>query len=235
MDRQLRELDGGFGVEPRERTRAVRRRRRRAHLRQPHLAATRDRTLISRAIGSSAAPGQLPARGARAAAGRLRDAPRAPVAVVNLIGRVFMDPRDCPFRAADASSQRSASARASIFVDMHAEATSEKLAMGWLPRRPGVSGRRHPHARADRRRAVLPGGTAYMTDAGMCGPLDSVIGMRTEQVAEALRRPAAGALRRRRGRRRCCRAVAIDVDETTRPGAERYHGASQKSLEGASA
>ena len=108
----------------------------------------------------------------------------ARVAVLNLIGRVFMAPVDCPFRAADealADIRREASI---VFVDMHAEATSEKTAMGWhLDGRVSAVVGTHTHIpTADAR--VLPGGTAYVTDAGMCGPEDSVLGVRTDRVVE---------------------------------------------------
>jgi len=105
-----------------------------------------------------------------------------PVAVVNLIGRVFMNSYDCPFRAADAALVALGERARVIFVDMHAEATSEKVAMGWyLDGRVSAVIGSHTHVQtADDR--VLPQGTAFLTDAGMCGPRDSVIGVRTEQV-----------------------------------------------------
>ena len=108
----------------------------------------------------------------------------ARVAVLNLIGRVFMAPVDCPFRAADealADIRREASI---VFVDMHAEATSEKVAMGrFLDGRVSAIVGSHTHIQtADE--TVLPGGSAYLTDAGMCGPEDSVLGVRTDRVVE---------------------------------------------------
>jgi metallophosphoesterase (TIGR00282 family) len=105
-----------------------------------------------------------------------------PVGVINLIGRVFMGAYDCPFRAADAALETLRGRAAVLLVDMHAEATSEKVAMGWhLDGRVAAVVGSHTHVQtADDR--VLPGGTAYLTDAGMCGPVDSVIGMRREQV-----------------------------------------------------
>lgn len=104
------------------------------------------------------------------------------VAVVNLIGRVFMNTYDCPFRAADAVLQQIGSRARVIVVDMHAEATSEKVAMGWyLDGRASVVVGSHTHIQTSDER-ILPGGTAYLTDAGMCGPRDSVIGMKREQV-----------------------------------------------------
>jgi len=104
------------------------------------------------------------------------------VAVLNLIGRAFMGSYDCPFQAADRILAEIAKEADVVLVDMHAEATAEKVAMGWhlAGRVAGVVGS-HTHVQtADER--VLPGGTAYLTDAGMCGPTDSVIGMRREEV-----------------------------------------------------
>ncbi len=102
------------------------------------------------------------------------------VAVVNLIGRVFMDAIDCPFQAADAILAALAGRTPVIFVDMHAEATSEKGAMGWhLAGRVSAVVGSHTHVQtADER--VLEPGTAFLTDAGMCGPIDSVIGVKRE-------------------------------------------------------
>jgi metallophosphoesterase (TIGR00282 family) len=99
------------------------------------------------------------------------------VGVVNLIGRVFLGPADCPFRAADEAIAALKKAGAQIIlVDFHAEATSEKVAMGWhLDGRVCAVWGTHTHIQtADER--VLPGGTAYITDLGMSGPYDSVIG-----------------------------------------------------------
>ena len=104
------------------------------------------------------------------------------VAVVNLIGRVFMAPADCPFRAAEDVLGRIGESARVILVDMHAEATSEKVAMGrYLDGRVSAVLGSHTHVpTADEE--VLPGGTAYLTDTGMSGPVDSVIGMRTDTV-----------------------------------------------------
>jgi metallophosphoesterase (TIGR00282 family) len=106
------------------------------------------------------------------------------VGVVNLIGRVFMNNYDCPFRVADAVLQSVAAKATVVIVDMHAEATSEKVAMGWyLDGRVSAVVGSHTHVQtADER--VLPGGTAYLTDAGMCGPRDSVIGVKREPVIQ---------------------------------------------------
>ena len=101
-------------------------------------------------------------------------------AVINLQGRVFMHSSDDPFRVADALLKQ-IKAKV-ILVDLHAEATSEKIAMGWYldGRVTAVLGT-HTHVpTADER--VLPGGTAYQTDVGMSGPYDSVIGVEKELV-----------------------------------------------------
>lgn len=104
------------------------------------------------------------------------------IGVVNLIGRVFMGSYDCPFRMAETVLAKLESRTRVIVVDMHAEATSEKVAMGWhLDGRVSLVVGSHTHVQtADER--ILPGGTAYLTDAGMCGPVDSVIGVKREQV-----------------------------------------------------
>jgi len=106
------------------------------------------------------------------------------VLVFNLQGRVYLPDLDDPFRAADAILARHPKPRI-VFVDMHAEATSEKTAMGWhLDGRVSAVVGTHTHIpTADAR--VLPGGTAYVTDVGMVGPRDGVIGVQKEA---ALRR-----------------------------------------------
>jgi hypothetical protein len=101
-------------------------------------------------------------------------------AVLNLQGRVFMPAIDCPFRTADRELARIPADVPVVIVDMHAETTSEKQALGWYldgpPRRATAVIGTHTHvATADER--VLPQGTAYITDVGMTGPHDSVIGM----------------------------------------------------------
>jgi len=104
------------------------------------------------------------------------------VSVINLSGRVFMQPLDCPFRAVDAVVGRAAGAV--TIVDMHAEATSEKVAMGWyLDGRAAAVIGTHTHVQTSDER-VLPGGTAYMTDVGMTGPFDSVIGIEKRAIIE---------------------------------------------------
>jgi len=103
--------------------------------------------------------------------------------VINLQGRVFMPNHvDDPFRCVDEILRQHAAQSLVVIVDMHAEATSEKYAMGWyLDGRASVVFGTHTHVQtADER--ILPAGTAYITDVGMCGPFDSVIGMEKESV-----------------------------------------------------
>ncbi len=101
----------------------------------------------------------------------------ADYAVLDLQGRTFMPPLDDPFRVAERELARIPPSVKLIVVDIHAEATSEKQAMGWfLDGKVSAVLGTHTHvATADER--VLPGGTAYITDVGMTGPHDSVIGM----------------------------------------------------------
>jgi len=102
------------------------------------------------------------------------------VAVLNLMGRVFLPQLDCPFRKADEELERLRAETSIIVVDMHAEATSESQAMGWhLDGRVSVVVGTHRHVQtADER--LLPKGTAYITDLGLTGPTDSVIGVDPE-------------------------------------------------------
>jgi metallophosphoesterase (TIGR00282 family) len=107
-----------------------------------------------------------------------------PAAVINLEGRVFMNALECPFRTVDRLLETLTPEVKVILVDMHAEATSEKQAMGWhLDGRVSAVVGTHTHVQtADER--ILPGGTGYITDAGMTGPVDSVIGMKREIILE---------------------------------------------------
>src|SRR5262245_54499654 len=112
---------------------------------------------------------------------------QVPVAVINLIGRTFMAPAGCPFRTVEEVLPEVRRETPVIFVDMHAEATSEKVGMGWfLDGKASAVVGSHTHVQtADE--TILPGGTAYLTDAGMCGPEQSVLGIRTDQVLHRFR------------------------------------------------
>jgi 2',3'-cyclic-nucleotide 2'-phosphodiesterase len=110
------------------------------------------------------------------------DCKGTPIAVLNLIGRVFMQPVDCPFKSADKALEQIQGKAKIIIVDMHCEATSEKRAMGWHlnGRVSSVTGTHTHIMTADEE--ILPGGTAYLTDIGMSGSPNSVIGMKQQQV-----------------------------------------------------
>lgn len=133
-------------------------------------------------------------------------------AVMNLQGRVFMVDNDCPFRTADRLLEQ-AKAKV-ILVDMHAEATSEKVAMGWYldGRVTAVLGTHTHIPTADTR--VLPKGTAYQTDTGMSGPYDSVIGVEKEQVLARFLTSMPGRFDAARGDVRL-NGVLIDCDPQT--------------------
>lgn len=135
-------------------------------------------------------------------------------AVMNLQGRTYLPAIQCPFRTADEILQQLDPEVKVRFVDFHAEVTSEKIAFGWyLDGRVSAVVGSHTHvATADER--ILPGGTAYLTDAGMTGPHDSVIGMGKEaSIARFLTglparfEPARGDVR--------LNAAIIEVDEAT--------------------
>ena len=121
-------------------------------------------------------PAGVPGRGSYVARTRTGE----PVGVLNLMGRVFMTPLDDPFAAALREIESLRAKARVIFVDFHAEATSEKVAMGWhLDGRVTAVVGTHTHVQtADER--ILPKGTAYLTDTGMTGPHDSIIGVTVE-------------------------------------------------------
>ena len=142
----------------------------------PYLAEHADGRLLRPANY----PGNAPGHGLYL--GKTSDGAR--YAVMNLQGRVFMPSIDCPFRTADALLEKIPTEVKIRIVDFHAEATSEKRAFGWY-----VDGRvtavvgTHTHVpTADE--AVLPNGTAYITDLGMTGPYDSVIGIEKEPIIQ---------------------------------------------------
>jgi metallophosphoesterase (TIGR00282 family) len=111
-----------------------------------------------------------------------------PLTVISLLGRVFLPPVDCPFRCVDALLKRIPRG-GPVVVDFHAEATSEKIAMGWhLDGRVSAVVGSHTHVQTSDER-LLPGGTAYLTDLGMCGPRDSVIG---REIGPVLRKFTTG-------------------------------------------
>jgi len=135
-------------------------------------------------------------------------------AVLNLQGRTYMPPIDCPFRTADRLLAELDPAIRVRFVDFHAEVTSEKVAMGWyLDGRVSAVVGTHTHIpTADTR--ILPGGTAYQTDCGMTGPYGSVIGVDTAII---LQKFLTGLPVRMEASKNSpeLHAVIVDVDEST--------------------
>lgn len=127
-------------------------------------------------------PANLPAKAAGKGLALLRHGD-VTVAVINLLGRTFMPPvADNPYEAADRLVAEASQFTNIIIVDFHAEATSEKVAMGWyLDGRVSLVFGTHTHIQtADER--ILPAGTAYITDLGMTGPYESVIGRKKERI-----------------------------------------------------
>lgn len=108
----------------------------------------------------------------------------APVGIINVCGTTFMEALDCPFRTTLAAVNRLREHTPVILVDMHAEATSEKMALAaYLDGKVSAVLGTHTHVQtADER--VLPGGTAYVTDCGMTGPINSILGIRTSLVLQ---------------------------------------------------
>ena len=158
-------------------------------------------------------PLNLGARAVGRGLGVYETADGVPVAVINAQGQTFMKPIDNPFRALEAALEELGDRARVILVDMHAEATSEKVAMGrMLDGRVSAVLGTHTHIpTADEQ--VLPEGTAYITDVGMTGPYDSVLGRRTDRVLAAI---LTGMPQRfdvaARGNRLCGAIVTVDPD-----------------------
>jgi len=127
-------------------------------------------------------PSQVPGRGS----GLFQLNHGEKIGVINLEGRVFMKHLDCPFRTGEKEVERLRKETPNIVVDFHAEATSEKMAMGWFLNG-GVSAvlGTHTHIQTSDEK-ILSEGTAYITDVGMTGPLDSVIGIRKQVALDRL-------------------------------------------------
>jgi hypothetical protein len=136
------------------------------------------------------------------------------VGVVNVMGRVFMLAIDDPFQVVLQQVEALKSRARVVFVDFHAEATSEKIAMGWhLDGRVTAVVGTHTHVQtADER--ILPRGTAYLTDVGMTGPHDSIIGVETEAALGRFKNAMPARFETATGNPRL-NAVIIDANEAT--------------------
>lgn len=136
------------------------------------------------------------------------------VAVINIAGRVFMSNIDCPFRTGKEEVEKLSSLTKVIIIDFHAEATSEKIAFGYFMegKVSAVIGT-HTHVQtADEK--ILPGGTAYITDVGMTGPCNSVIGIDKEQIIHRFLTNIPVRFETARGEG-IFSAIVIEIDEKT--------------------
>ncbi|GAE43749.1 phosphoesterase [Mesobacillus boroniphilus JCM 21738] len=137
------------------------------------------------------------------------------LAIISLQGRTFMAPIDCPFKKADELIAEASKRTSLIFVDFHAEATSEKQAMGWyLDGRVSAVVGTHTHVQtADER--ILPSGTAYLTDVGMTGPYDGILGVEKEAVLRRFMTSLPTRFEVVKDGRNQLSAVLIDLDKKT--------------------
>ena len=139
------------------------------------------------------------------------------VGVINLIGRVFLPNNDCPFRAARAEVTKLRRQTNVIIVDLHGEATSEKIAMGrYLDGQVSAVIGTHTHVQTSDEQ-ILPKGTAYISDAGMCGPHDSVLGRDVDAVFKRFLTQMPQRMEVATGKIELC-GVIVDVDEDSGRG-----------------
>lgn len=159
-------------------------------------------------------PANYPEGAVGARSGVLQARNGARIGVFCLQGRVFMQALDCPFRKADEMVEMLSKKTDAIIVDVHAEATSEKVALGWhLDGRVSAVIGTHTHVQtADQR--ILPRGTAYITDAGMTGGFDGVIGMNKEAVLKRFLTGMPQKFETAEGGVRL-NALAVEIDERT--------------------
>jgi len=137
------------------------------------------------------------------------------IAVINLLGRTFMNPSEDPFAVADELVAEVSKRTSLIFVDFHAEATSEKQALGWfLDGRVSAVVGTHTHVQtADNR--ILPKGTAYISDVGMTGAYDGVLGMDKENVLKRFLTQMPGRFEVPKAGRSLLSGVLIELNQTT--------------------
>lgn len=136
------------------------------------------------------------------------------LAIINLQGRTFLPPLDCPFTTLDRLLQDIRLQTRCILVDFHAEATSEKIALGWhADGKVSALVGTHTHVQTHDER-VLPGGTAYVTDVGMTGSYEGVLGMKKDAVLYRFRTQMPSRFQADDGKWQL-HAVAIDVDENS--------------------
>lgn len=134
------------------------------------------------------------------------------IGIINLLGRVFLPPMECPFRAAERAINEFRNITPNIIVDFHAEATSEKIALAWfLKGRVSAVLGTHTHVQtADER--ILEGHTAVISDVGMTGPYDSVIGVESDLVIDKFLTQLPVRFEVARGENAQFNAVVIEID-----------------------
>lgn len=154
-------------------------------------------------------PKELPGKGSM-----ILDMNGMKIGILNLMGRIYMDSIDCPFKAADRELQYLKSQTKVVLVDMHAEATSEKCALAWyLDGRVSCVLGTHTHVQtADER--ILPFGTAFISDVGMTGPYEGIIGIDREIIINKFITHMPTKHEIARGSVQF-NAVALDIDEVT--------------------
>ncbi len=154
-------------------------------------------------------PQELPGKGAI-----IIENDKAKIGILNILGRVYMDNIDCPFKAAERELEYLKSMTKVVLVDFHAEATSEKLAMAWhLDGRVSCVLGTHTHVQtADER--ILPFGTGYMSDVGMTGPYDGIIGVDRELIIQRFLTHMPTKFEVAKGDVQF-NAVSLDIDEKT--------------------
>jgi metallophosphoesterase (TIGR00282 family) len=152
-----------------------------------HVYRKRDIIPVLERQSNIVRPANLSDQAAGSGFGAYRTAKGPTVGIISLIGRLYMKPADCPFAAADRLISKHQNDADILVVDIHAEATSEKIAMGYhVDGRASICFGTHTHVTtADE--AILPQGTAYITDLGMTGGHDSVLGRNRVSVLKALR------------------------------------------------
>jgi len=144
----------------------------------------------------------------------VKDKGKVKVGITTLCGRIFMEPLDSPFTVGEQVVKALRAETPVVIVDFHAEATSEKVAFGWAMdgKVSAVLGT-HTHVQtADER--ILPGGTAYITDVGMTGPTDGVIGMDKETILHRFYTSMPARFEAASGPARLC-GVILEIEETT--------------------
>ncbi|MDD6763071.1 MAG: TIGR00282 family metallophosphoesterase [Clostridiales bacterium] len=179
-----------------------------------HVWGAKDVSVIMRGEGDVIRPANWPGNPPGAGSVVLSASNGVKIGIINLMGQVEMSPCDNPFAAAERELEKLSKITPVIFVDFHAEATSEKMAMGYfLDGRVSAVFGTHTHIQtADSK--ILPGGTGYITDLGMTGPADSILGMNKTIIINRFRTGMPQKFEIAVGKGQFC-ACVFTVDEAT--------------------